>query len=315
MNYRHAYHAGNFADVLKHVTLALVIEYFKRKDAPFRIVDTHAGAGRYALGSVEAGKTGEWRHGIGRLTGPDAEPLPGDVAQVLAPYLDAVQAENPRDQLTVYPGSPLIAQRLMRSQDVLVANELHPEDAASLKAAIGRDPRVKLLALDGWMALKSLLPPKERRGVVLIDPPFEERGELARLADGLGQALRRFETGVYLAWYPIKDRKPIARFRKTLAALDAWPELLCIELMIRGEGPPPDRLNGCGLIVANPPYALDAQLERVLPELSRRLGLGPGARHRLERIATQGGGGAQGQATSLKRKARAGRRSTHAPGR
>ena len=202
----------------------------------------------------------------------------------------------------------------MRSQDVLVANELHPEDAASLKAALGRDPRVKLLALDGWMALKSLLPPKERRGVVLIDPPFEEQGELARLADGLGQAFRRFETGVYLAWYPIKDRKPIARFRKALAAQDAWPELLCIELMIRGEDSP-DRLNGCGLIVANPPYALDAQLETVLPELSRRLGLGPGARHRLERIATQGGGGAQRQAASLKRKARARRKPIHASGR
>ncbi len=235
MNYRHAYHAGNFADVLKHVTLALVIEYFKRKDAPFRIIDTHAGAGRYALGSVEAAKTGEWRQGIGRLTGPDAEPLPVAVAQVLAPYLDAVRAQNAGDRLTVYPGSPIIAHRLMRSQDVLVANELHPDDAASLKAAIGRDPRVKLLALDGWMVLKSLLPPKERRGVVLIDPPFEEQGELARLADGLGQALRRFETGVYLAWYPIKDRKPIARFRKALAAQDAWPELLCIELMIRGK--------------------------------------------------------------------------------
>jgi 23S rRNA (adenine2030-N6)-methyltransferase len=306
MNYRHVYHAGNFADVLKHATLALVIDYLKRKGAPFRIIDTHAGAGRYALGSVEAAKTGEWRHGIGRLIGPDAEPLPEDVARVLAPYLEAVLAENALPQLTVYPGSPLIAQRLMRSQDVLVANELHPEDAASLRAAIGRDPRVKLLTLDGWMALKSLLPPKERRGVILIDPPFEEQGELVRLVDGLGQALRRFETGVYLAWYPIKDRKPITRFRKALAAEGTWPELLSIELMIQG-GDSPDRLNGCGLIVANPPYALSAQLETALPELSRRLGLGPGALHRLERIASQGGGRRQKQAASLKRNARVGR--------
>jgi 23S rRNA (adenine2030-N6)-methyltransferase len=309
MNYRHAYHAGNFADVLKHATLALVIDYLKRKDAPFRIIDTHAGAGRYALDSVQSAKTGEWSLGIGRLIGPDAEPLPQDVASVLAPYLDAVRAENAGGRLVAYPGSPLIAQRLMRSQDVLVANELHPEDAASLKAAVGRDPRVKLLALDGWMALKSLLPPKERRGVVLIDPPFEEQGELARLADGLGQALRRFETGVYLAWYPIKDRKPVARFRKALAAESAGSELLSIELMIQG-GDSPDRLNGCGLIVANPPYALSAQLESALPELSRRLALGPGAHHRLERIATQGRDGSQTEDRSLKRKARAGRKSS-----
>jgi 23S rRNA (adenine2030-N6)-methyltransferase len=282
MNYRHAYHAGNFADVLKHVALALVIDYLKRKDAPFRIIDTHAGIGRYELDSIEAAKTGEWRHGIARLIGPDAEPLPGDVAQVMAPYLDAVRAENATQQLTIYPGSPLIARRLMRAQDVLVANELHPEDAASLRAAIGRDPRVKLLALDGWTALKSLLPPKERRGVVLIDPPFEEEGELDRMAEGLGQAFRRFQTGVCLAWYPIKDRKPIDRFHNALAN-PTWPELLVVELMIRGQGTP-DRLNGCGLIVANPPYALSAQLTTVLPELSRRLALGPGACHRLDRI-------------------------------
>jgi 23S rRNA (adenine2030-N6)-methyltransferase len=307
MNYRHAYHAGNFADVLKHAVLALVIEYLKRKDAPFRVIDTHAGAGRYALGSVEAGKTGEWRQGIGRLIGPDAEALSDDVARVLAPYLDAVRAENAPHQLAVYPGSPLIAQRLMRGRDVLVANELHPEDAASLKAAVGKDSRVRLLALDGWTALKSLLPPKERRGVVLVDPPFEEQGELARLADGLDQAIRRFETGVYLAWYPIKGLGPIARFRQALGALAAR-EMLCIELMIRADDVA-DRLNGCGLVVVNPPYALSAQLERVLPELVRRLALSPGACHRLERIAAMGAGTKkQMRRPSLARKKRAGRK-------
>ena len=189
MNYRHAYHAGNFADVLKHLVLALVIDYMRRKEAPFRVIDTHAGCGRYALGSIQAGKTGEWRGGIGRLLGPDSKPLPPDVAKVMRPYLDAVRAENPAPPLEVYPGSPLIARHLMREQDVLVANELHPEDHADLKSAIGRDRRVKLLALDGWVALKSLLPPKERRGVVLIDPPFEQEGEFDRLSGGVGRGL------------------------------------------------------------------------------------------------------------------------------
>jgi 23S rRNA (adenine2030-N6)-methyltransferase len=283
MNYRHAYHAGNFADVLKHVVLALVIDSLKRKEAPFRIVDTHAGSGRYALASVEAAKTGEWRQGIARLIGPDAEPLPSDVRQAMAPYLDAVRAENAPGQLAVYPGSPLIARRLMRAQDVLIGNELHPEDAAALRAAVGRDPRVKVLALDGWTALRSLLPPKERRGAVLIDPPFEEEGELARLVEGLDQALRRFRTGVYLAWYPIKDPKRIERFHADLASR-AWPELLAIELLVR-RAAATDRLNGCGLIVANPPYPLGAQLATVLPELSHRLAIGPGAGYRVDLLA------------------------------
>jgi 23S rRNA (adenine2030-N6)-methyltransferase len=286
MNYRHAYHAGNFADVLKHLVLALVIDHLKRKDAPFRVVDTHAGIGRYDLTSTEAGKTGEWRQGIARLIGPGAEPLPGAVAQIMAPYLDAVRAENSEGQLTAYPGSPLIARRLMRSQDVLAANELHPEDAAALKAALGRDRRVRLLHLDGWTALKSLLPPKERRGLVLIDPPYEEEGELGRLAEGLGQALRRFRTGVLLAWYPIKDPRPIKRFHTDLAG-HGWPELLVIEVMIRGTGAT-DRLNGCGLIVANAPYSLEPLLAKVLPELSRRLAIGPGAGYHVDVLPHRG---------------------------
>jgi 23S rRNA (adenine2030-N6)-methyltransferase len=206
------------------------------------------------------------------------------VANVMGPYLDAVRAENPKKQLEIYPGSPLIARHLMREQDVLVANELHPEDWADLKSAIGRDGRVKLLALDGWVALKSLLPPKERRAVVLIDPPFEQEGEFDRLSVGLAEALRRFETGVYIAWYPIKDPKPIAAFHSELGAM-AGPELLRLELMIRGPGNASDRLNGCGLIIANPPFTLREHLAAVLPELTQRLAEGSGARHRLDRIA------------------------------
>src|SRR5262252_6272545 len=221
MNYRHAYHAGNFADVLKHAVLVRVIEYMKRKDTPFRVIDTHAGAGRYALTSRQATSTGEWQAGIARLLGPMARPLPPAAAGYLAPYLEAVKAENCPLRLAVYPGSPSIALRLLRPQDRLIANELHPEALAQLKAAIGRDPRAKLLALDAFVALKSLLPPKERRGVVLIDPPFEAPGELLRVADGLAAALKRFATGIYLAWYPGKDAKAINRFHSNLASLAA----------------------------------------------------------------------------------------------
>ena len=283
MNYRHAYHAGNFADVLKHAVLALVLEYMKRKEAPFRVIDTHAGAGRYALASPQAEKTGEWQGGIARLIGPDATPLPPRVARHLQPYLDAVRSENAGTPLKVYPGSPALALRLMRAQDTLVANELNPEERAHLKAAIGADRRAKLTALDAWVALKALLPPKERRGIVLIDPPFEETRELDRMLEGLAQGLQRFATGVYLAWYPIKDPKPIARFHEGLAGLGA-AKLIRVELMIQ-RASDPERLNGCGLVVANPPYTLEGELAAVLPDLSRRLAAGSaGASFRLDRI-------------------------------
>jgi 23S rRNA (adenine2030-N6)-methyltransferase len=269
MNYRHAYHAGNFADVLKHAVLTLVLEYMKRKEAPFRMIDTHAGAGRYALASPQAEKTGEWQGGIARLIGVDAKPLPPRVAQHMQPYLDVVRGENAGDTLGFYPGSPAIALSLMRPQDTLIANELHPEELSLLREAIGGDRRAKLMALDAWVALKALLPPKERRGVILIDPPFEEKDEFGRIATGLAQGLQRFATGIYIVWYPIKDLKPVALFHAALAAL-AIPKSLRIELMLERPSDP-DRLNGCGLIVVNPPYTLEGQLAAVLPELSRRL--------------------------------------------
>ncbi|HEX5957034.1 MAG TPA: 23S rRNA (adenine(2030)-N(6))-methyltransferase RlmJ [Hyphomicrobiaceae bacterium] len=289
MNYRHAYHAGNFADVLKHTVLALVIEYLKRKPAPFRIVDTHAGSGLYALDATEAVKTREWEAGVGRLLGPQASPLPEPVATVMAPYLEALRAENDGGALRLYPGSPLIARRLMRTCDTLALNELHPEEHARLKAAIGRDRQVKVLALDGWLALKAQLPPKERRGIVLIDPPFEEERELERLGEGLAEGMRRFATGVFLAWYPIKDPKPIAKlFRATAAAVGAGAadKTLRVELMLR-RPVDRDRLNGCGLIVVNPPHSLRHELAAILPELTRRLGDGHDAHYVLDSVVSR----------------------------
>lgn len=272
MNYRHAYHAGNFADVLKHLVLTLVIEHMKLKPAPFRVIDTHAGVGLYDLTSLEAAKTGEWQGGIGRIL---ADPVPGDAGAILAPYLDTIHSENPGGTFSYYPGSPLIARRLLRGQDVLVANELHPEDHASLARQFARDGQTKILNLDGWTALKSLLPPKERRGVILIDPPFEEAGELDRLVTGLEAALRRFATGTFMLWYPVKALRPIDRFLAAISAL-RLEKILVVELFIR---PPadPDRLNGTGLVVINPPFTLADRLNAVMPELVRRMAVESGA--------------------------------------
>ncbi|MDX2257827.1 MAG: 23S rRNA (adenine(2030)-N(6))-methyltransferase RlmJ [Hyphomicrobiaceae bacterium] len=287
MNYRHAYHAGNFADVLKHAVLALVIEHLKRKPTPFRVIDTHAGAGLYSLTAREAGKTGEWQDGIGRVM--SAYATPGQAGQalhagpeltaLLEPYLGVVRRLNSEGALALYPGSPVIADALIRSGDHLIANELHPVDRESLEEALAGSPNAKVLSLDGWNALKSLLPPRERRGVVLVDPPFEVPGELHRMVEGVKAAVRRFASGVYLLWYPIKDQADISALHGELGAL-RLPKLLAAELFIH----PPDRadrLNGCGLVIVNAPFGLAETLAAALPELARLLARSPGAHGRL----------------------------------
>lgn len=278
MNYRHAYHAGNFADVLKHAVLALVIEHLKRKTASFRVVDTHAGRGVYLLDGKEAARTLEWSKGIARLLGPAASPLPTDAAHRLAPYLAAVRASNTGNALVQYPGSPVIARFLLRPGDRLVVNELHPADAGALRQAFARDARVKVLEIDGWLALKSLLPPPERRGVILIDPPFEAPDELARMAKGVREALRRFVTGIYLLWYPLKA----AGFGDELHASLRGTErkTLIAEIWAREPGDVAG-LNGCGVAIVNPTYQLDQTLGALLPFLAERLADGTGAGHRL----------------------------------
>lgn len=280
MNYRHAYHAGNFADVLKHAVLALVIEHLKQKPTPFRVIDTHAGIALYDLVGEAAQKTGEWREGIGRLLSAD---LPQGAAEALAPYLGVVRALNAGGAPARYPGSPLIARRLMRACDRLVVNELHPEDQLALKRRFARDPQTKVLALDGWTALKSLLPPKERRGVVLVDPAYEQPGELARLVQGLKDAHRRFAGGTILLWYPIKDVRQVAAMRRQVAGLGLGKALL-VELTIRRPADPA-RLNGAGLIVVNAPFTLAQKLNALLPEFTCLLAQGEGAGFLLEELS------------------------------
>lgn len=280
MNYRHVYHAGNFADVLKHLILVLVLEHLKQKDGPFRVIDTHAGAGCYDLSSIEAQKTGEWRDGVGRLL--EAE-MSGDVRALLTPYLDVIggsQGDMPR----MYPGSPVIAAKLLRRDDQLVANELHPEDRSSLIATLKPYRNAKVMALDGYVALKSTLPPKERRGVILVDPPFEQPGELQRLVGALRQGAKRFQTGVFLLWFPIKDPRPITAFKRELSGL-GMEKLMAVEFYAR-EPRDTSLFNGHGLVILNPPYRLESQLRQVLPFLSTALGMGNGGWFDISRLSS-----------------------------
>jgi len=282
MNYRHAYHAGNFADVVKHAVLALVIGHMKLKPAPFRIIDTHAGIGLYDLEAEEAHKTGEWREGIGRLRAAKVSP---EAEALLAPYLDVVRRLNPDGALTRYPGSPLIAREMMRAEDRLVVNELHPEDRQALRRLFGHDPQVKVMELDAWTAVKALLPPPERRGLVLIDPAFEQPGELDRLVAALKEGVRRFAGGTYLLWYPIKEARAVAAFRRNIAAL-GMNKAMALELMIRG---PEDeqRLNGAGIIAVNAPFTLATNMRVLLPELAAVLAQGKGGGFRLDELGAE----------------------------
>ncbi|MSO73562.1 MAG: 23S rRNA (adenine(2030)-N(6))-methyltransferase RlmJ [Alphaproteobacteria bacterium] len=265
MNYRHSFHAGNFGDVLKHVVLTLVIEHLKLKPTPFAVIDTHAGTGRYDLQATESARTGEYRDGIARVLAwrdPPAE---------LAPYLAVVRAMNEAEagRLRWYPGSPRLARALMRRGDRLFATELHPADFAALAAEFANDRRTKTIMLDGYQALAAFVPPRERRAVVLVDPPFEVPGEFERLVEGVRAAHRRFASGIYLLWYPIKARAAIDQFHAALVA-SGLRRILLVELLVRT---PTDeeRLNGCGLIVINPPHTLAEALARLLPSLARVL--------------------------------------------
>jgi 23S rRNA (adenine2030-N6)-methyltransferase len=275
MNYRHAFHAGNFADVVKHVVLTRVLAHLLKKDTAFRAIDTHAGLGRYDLGGDEAGRTGEWRDGVARLD----PPFDDAVETLIAPYQDVLARTRARFGAQTYPGSPQILREMLRPRDRAVLVELHPADHARLAEAFVTAPNIKVLHLDGWTALHSLVPPPERRGLVLLDPPYETPGELERLGREMARAWRKWRTGLFVGWYPIKDP---AGVEPALSALeDAGARALRLEVMIhRPEDP--SRLNGCGLLVVNPPWPLEAEAQTVLPALAERLARGPYAGFRCE---------------------------------
>jgi 23S rRNA (adenine2030-N6)-methyltransferase len=276
MNYRHAFHAGNFADVVKHAVLARLLVHLRSKPAAYRVIDTHAGAGVYDLGGPEATRSPEWQGGIARLYGANLNPALGSL---LAPYLDVVAAHNASGGLRTYPGSPALTHAFLRTQDRLLACELEPHAAALLKR-LSHDRRVKVVAIDGWTALNAYVPPPERRGVVLVDPPYEDAGDF--LNQAIEQAHRKWASGIYLLWYPIKGRRePDALARRLRRS--GINKILRAELNLCPADPA--RLTGCGLILVNPPWRLDEELALLLGGLAPILAGGDGGNARIDWIA------------------------------
>ncbi len=282
MNYRHAFHAGNFADVIKHIVLVRILIHLQDKPAAFRVIDTHAGAGRYDLTGPEAERSGEWLTGIARMM---QARFSADVLALIGPYLDIVRAFNPPGELRCYPGSPLIARALLRPQDRLVACETEAGARKSLIDALRRDEQGRVVDLDGWTALPAFVPPQERRGLVLVDPPFEARDEFGRLAEGFEAAFAKWPTGTYVLWYPVKERRGpdglAHAVAGSVAAKAAGDKVLRVEFSVApttADG----RLVSTGLRVVNPPWTLSTQLKTILPELEKPLGQGGAARFRIE---------------------------------
>jgi 23S rRNA (adenine2030-N6)-methyltransferase len=282
MNYRHAFHAGGFADVIKHIVLVRILTHLQDKPAAFRVIDTHAGAGRYDLASDEARRGGEWLTGIARIM---QARFSDAAAPLLQPYLDIVRAFSGQGELMAYPGSPLVARALLRPQDRLTACEVEPKARKHLIDALRRDPQARVVDLDGWVALPAFVPPNERRGLVLIDPPFEASNEFERLADGFAKAYAKWPTGIYLLWYPAKSRRAtddLARqVAQTAASVRPAGKCLRLEFSVAPQvaGAP---LASTGLLVVNPPWTLQGELRTILPELVKPLGQGGAGRFRLE---------------------------------
>src|SRR5438874_9146919 len=282
MNYRHAFHAGGFADVIKHIVLVRILLHLQEKPAAFRVIDTHAGAGLYELTSDEARRGGEWLTGIARLM---QARLSEATATLVKPYLDIIRAFNPERDLKAYPGSPLIARALLRPQDRLTACEIEPKARKRLVDGLRRDAQASVVDLDGWVALPAFVPPKERRGLVLIDPSYEQKDEFERLAEGFTQAFEKWPTGSYVLWYPVKGRRATDKLAQHVAeAVGAGPspgKCLRLEFSVAPQAAGA-ALASAGLLVVNPPWTLLGELKSILPELQKPLGQGGAARFRLE---------------------------------
>lgn len=273
--YRHAFHAGNHADVLKHIVLVQVLRYMNGKDKPYRFVDTHAGAGGYSLEGRYAQKKGEFEQGIGRLWGRD------DLPEPVADYVERVRAFNPGGALEQYPGSPAIAHMLLRPTDQMRLFELHPTEHRILESYLGSQRGVEVKHADGFDGLKSQLPPSTRRGVVLIDPSYEGHGDYGRVVATLRDAVQRFAEGVYLVWYPQVQKVEAAELPRRLEALapKGW---LHARLTVARPDAMGFGLAGSGMFVLNPPYTLHDTLAGVLPWLVQALGQVEGANFLLD---------------------------------
>ncbi|HEY2925704.1 23S rRNA (adenine(2030)-N(6))-methyltransferase RlmJ [Piscinibacter sp.] len=276
--YRHAFHAGNHADVLKHTTLTLLLRYMNQKDKPYRLVDTHAGAGGYSLEGRYAQKKGEFEQGIARLWSRD------DLPEAVADYVDLVRRFNPQGPLEQYPGSPAFAQMLLRAQDQLRLYELHPTDHRILESYLGSVKGAEVKNADGFEGLKSQLPPSTRRAVVLMDPSYEGHGDYGRVIASLREALGRFAEGVYMVWYPQVQKLEAAQLPRRLEALapKGW---LHARLTVQEPDSQGFGLAGSGVFIINPPFTLHDQLLAVLPYLVDVLGQYDGANYLLEQRA------------------------------
>ncbi|MBM3574606.1 MAG: 23S rRNA (adenine(2030)-N(6))-methyltransferase RlmJ [Alphaproteobacteria bacterium] len=282
MNYRHSFHAGNFADVFKHIFIVRILLYLCLKESPFRVIDTHAGEGFYDLNCEEANRTSEWRHGVGRLR--DFKGIDKSFCDLIQPYLCCVGINEKDQPLAHYPGSPMIASRLMRQQDRAVFCELHPEASRLLRRQFAHDKRIKTLHLDGYLGLGAFMPPKERRGLVLIDPPFEQKDEITRLLSSFLLAYRKWPTGVYVIWYPIKDpdfdQKLCAEFFNNNIT-----RTLRLSLNIGGQA---DGLKNTGLLIVNPPFTLEDEAQELMPFLTRLLAQGEDAGYQIDWVVREG---------------------------
>jgi 23S rRNA (adenine2030-N6)-methyltransferase len=283
MNYRHAFHAGGFADVIKHIVLVRILSYLQDKQAAFRVIDTHAGAGIYDLTGEEAERSGEWLTGIARIM---QARFSETVLPLMKPYLDIVRAFNAQGApLKTYPGSPLVARALLRPQDRITACETEPNARKQLIGALRRDAQARVVDLDGWSALTAFVPPKERRGLVLVDPPYEQKDEFERLAAGFSAAFAKWPRGCYLLWYPVKNRRPTDELARSVANCveGAKPPGKCLRLEFSvAPGGSGTGLTSAGLLVINPPWTLMGELKAILPELEKPLGQGGAGRFRLE---------------------------------
>jgi 23S rRNA (adenine2030-N6)-methyltransferase len=282
MNYRHAFHAGGFADVIKHIVLVRMLIYLQEKPGAFRVIDTHAGAGLYDLTSEEAQRGGEWLTGIARIM---QARFSETTLPLLKPYLDIIRAFNPDRDLKAYPGSPLIARALLRPQDRLTGCEVEPKARKRLIDALRRDTQARVVDLDGWLALPAFVPPNERRGLVLIDPPYEQKDEFERLAAGFAEAYAKWPTGSYLLWYPVKSRRATDTLARHVAEMVGASKPAGKALRLEFSVAPQTAdaaLASAGLLIVNPPWTLLGELKAILPELEKPLGQGGAGRFRLE---------------------------------
>lgn len=272
LSYRHAFHAGNHADVFKHLVLTLLIRTLLQKEKPFLYLETHAGAGHYSLRSTMAQKNREYETGIGRIWN---DVHPHDMAE---DYLRSVRVVNPGKSLHYYPGSPKIVRSLLRPCDRMVLCEWHSTEVEYLFSEFRKDRQVRIEHCDGYHAIKAYLPPLQRRGLVHIDPSFELKDERRRLLEAIKEGYRRWPTGIFAIWYPIQDKGTANHFLRSFQRLNI-PKILLVELMVLPDVP--FRLNGSGLIIINPPWQVEEKLRKVLPWLWEKLAISKQGEWRL----------------------------------